>query len=478
MTRPTAPPAPRAGDRLSQLGRRVLTTDDGSPSPFASAIDGAPRWAGGLAAGLQAAILSLAVVVAPTVAAYVVTSADPSNADVGWVRSVGVGASFWLLGHGVPLAVGGVAVTLVPLGITALALFSGYASARRSGHATWSGFAAAVLGYVAVVLGVAVGVGAGATGVLRAGVGGLVVAGLSLGAGLLARPGAPELHELSRPLWSRVPSAVRVGAAAGGLAAALLVMVAAGVAATWIVQGRDTVAEVGVSLGLDVVGGTVLTLAQLALLPVLVMWALAYVAGPGFVVGTGSYFTPAEVVPGPLPALPVLGALPTPDSPFQLTAWLPLVLVGVGGVAGWWLHRRLEPGAWWRPLLACACASATAGLAAGALVSLASGSVGPGRMTEVGASGVLVGLSTLVGTLIGLVVVVLPARVEVRTEAARAARRLTRGGSERGSVGLDVQNDEGEVDDVDELDVQHAAVGDEDTAADDAARRTDPSGQG
>ncbi|HUX69011.1 MAG TPA: DUF6350 family protein, partial [Cellulomonadaceae bacterium] len=121
-----------------------------------SAIDGAPRWAAGAIAGIQAALLSLLVVVAPALATYVSTSADPTNADVGWQRSVALASSLWLLAHGVPLETAGVTITLVPLGLSALAVFSCYASARRSGRATWSGFAGAVGAYALFTVVVAV----------------------------------------------------------------------------------------------------------------------------------------------------------------------------------------------------------------------------------------------------------------------------------------------------------------------------------
>ena len=402
----------------------MLMADDGAPRTFAGAVDGAPRWAAGLAAGLQAAILSLAVVVAPTLAAYVATSADPSNAEVGWLRSVAVGSAIWLLGHGVPMQAGGVAITLMPLGITLLAEYSCYASARRSGYATRSGFAAALGGYLTVVCGVALAVAPGAVGMVRAVVGGAVVGAVGLGAGLLARPEAPRLRDLTRPLWIRVPGAVRAGIAAGVLAAALLVGVAVLVVVGWIVVGRGTVTEVAQSLDLDVIGGAVLAVAQVTLVPDLVGWALSYVAGPGFAIGAGSQFAGTGIVAGPLPALPLLGVLPQPGGSFAVSTWWPVALVVIGAVAGWWLHQRLPRGTWWHPLLAVAAAAGVAGIATGTFAGLASGSAGPGRMTEVGASGLLVGLAVAAGTASGLALVVLPLSTEVRAGAARLWRRL------------------------------------------------------
>lgn len=397
----------------------MLTVDE-VVSTLPGATDGAPRWAVGLAAGVQAAVLSLAVIIAPTLAAYVATSADPSIAQVGWIQSVALGSAIWLLGHGAPLQAGKVAVTLMPLGVTTLAVFACYASARRSGHASWGGLTASLGGYLAVVLAVALAVSAGPVGMVRAVAGGACIGALGLGAGLLAQPGAPTLRDVTRPAWTRVPGVVRVGAAAGALAVALLVVIAAAVAVGWIVAGHQTITQVGTSLRLDAIGGTVLAVAQLALVPNLVLWALAYVAGPGFVVGAGSLYSAGGVLAGPLPALPLMGALPSSGGTSSLDFCWPVALVLVGALAGWWLHTRLRDGAWWHPLLACGAAALAAGVGSGFLVAFASGSAGPGRMAEVGASGASVGLAVALGAAIGLVLVVLPSSADLR-DAVNAA---------------------------------------------------------
>lgn len=54
-----------------------------------------------------------------------------------------------------------------------------------------------------------------------------------------------------------------------------------------------------------------ITLLQLGWVPTGLVWALSWVVGPGFAVGSGSVFSPTRVVAGAVPSLPVLGALPT-----------------------------------------------------------------------------------------------------------------------------------------------------------------------
>src|SRR5690606_17805192 len=89
-------------------------------SELASAIEGAPRWLTGAAAGVQAALLSLVVVVVPVLAAYVAGSAEATGSDVGWLRAAALGTDFWLLAHGVPLGTATGTISIVPLGLSAL----------------------------------------------------------------------------------------------------------------------------------------------------------------------------------------------------------------------------------------------------------------------------------------------------------------------------------------------------------------------
>jgi hypothetical protein len=421
---------PSGTDRLDRLRRRLLTSDDGTPRFFASDLDGAPRWVGGLLAGLQGALLSLLVVVLPTVTAYVVTSADPTNAGVPWTRPVAFGGAVWLLAHGVPLTVAGDVLTLTPLGVSLLAVFTCYVSARRSGNATVLSWAAGVGGYTAIAVAVALLVRASAADGLLAALGAVVISGVGLAAGLARRPEARSLRDVARPLWSRLAPPVRTGVAAGTLAVALLMVAASATVVLWVLAGRTTITDIIGSLGLDAVGGGVLALAEVAFVPNLVVWALSWLAGPGFHVGTGTVFSGAEVVSGPLPAIPLLGALPQPDAAGGLLTAVPLVLVVAGVVAGWWLRRRLVATRWTDAVLACVAAAVAAGGGAGLLVVLASGALGPGRMADVGASWLAVGAAVAGGILIGTFLAVLPADAAVRARVGRAWRDVLARGTD------------------------------------------------
>ncbi|WP_205601530.1 DUF6350 family protein [Cellulomonas iranensis] len=400
--------------------RRVLQ-DDPRPSFFTSAIDGAPRWAVGALTALQGAALSLLAVTLPAVAVFVATSADPANADVAWTRAVVVAANLWLLAHGVPATLGGAVVSIVPLGLTALAVFTCYASARRSGQATRGAALAGVTAYTLLAVLVAVVTGADGGGVLRALLGGVLVGGVGLGAGLLRRPEAPPWARLVAPVRDRLPGGVAVGLRAGLLATAGLVLLASVVCVVWVVAGHAAVAQVVAGLSLDAVGGVVLAVGELAFLPNLVVWALAWVVGPGFAVGTGTSFAPAEVVAGPLPAVPLLGALPDAGGGPLLAA--PALVVAVGLLAGLAVRRWSTPTRPRDVALALAVLAVTVGSLVALLVAAASGAAGPGRMAHVGAHVGLVALLAAAGTGVAAACTSVPFDPEVRAAVRRGRER-------------------------------------------------------
>lgn len=409
------------------------------------APDGAPHWFSGLLAGLQGALLSLLAVAVPALAAYVATSADPSNAEVGWLRSVGVGTSLWLMGHGAPVTVGGATLTIVPLGVTALALFAAYASARRSAHPTASAWLAGTVGHVLVVLLAAVllgqveASGSGMLTVLRLVVGAGLVGGVGLGLGTVR---FHRIREMTRPWWSRIHPLVRTAVAAGTLVLAALVAVASLVTAGWVVARRAAAGDVIEGLGVDLFGGFLMAVAQLSLAPNLVLWVVSWLSGPGFAVGAGTVFSPTEVTSGPLPALPMLSALPTGLDHADVLRWVPVTVVLVGALAGAWLEARIRGGRALHVLLGCLWGALASGVLGAVAVVAASGAAGPGRLAVVGASPLAVGLHVSVLAGLGMLLAALPLSGAVRAGVARGARAGWARLRGRADVGLGATDDE------------------------------------
>jgi hypothetical protein len=125
---------------------------------------------------------------------------------------------------------------------------------------------------------------------------------------------------------------------------------------------------------------------QAVLAPNVTVWSSAYLLGPGFAVGSGSLVSPTGVRLGDVPALPVLGGLPSSAVPWPLYA-LFLVPIAAGVLAGVVLVRRLPH----TPKLgSVALLGGGAGLCLGAaaaiVAALSGGPVTRGRLTTVGTS--------------------------------------------------------------------------------------------
>lgn len=141
-------------------------------------------------------------------------------------------------------------------------------------------------------------------------------------------------------------------------------------------------------LGLSVLGGVMLTLGQLAILPNLIIYATAWISGIGFAIGTGSLVSPLVTQLGPIPALPVFAAIPTGGFDRGiLFALVPVVAAFVGTLL---VRRHTDQMRWEYGTRYSAAfslsliAALTAALMSFLLAALASGSFGPGRFQEVG----------------------------------------------------------------------------------------------
>jgi hypothetical protein len=408
----SAPPRPSAasrtpGARTSRpasrpTARRSRLVEE--PTPAANEQLALSHVVAGVLAAGQALVLSLAVVILPAVVAYLVGTATMAAAvdapdDAVQVRSaVDVAMGIWLLGHGVPLTADAVTISLAPLGVAFLALFVTYVSAKRFATTDVRAWAAGAVTYALCTTAVAAIAGSAPGWTLAvAALAGLVMGGLGMALGILARPDAPsaaEIGEHAEELTRRftgvdlVPATLRLGLRGGSVAVGLLVGGAALLVAAWALAGRATSSDIITALEPGWTGGIVFAVAQLALLPNVVLWAVAWLAGPGFAVGEGTSFTPFGTISGPLPAIPLLGALPGEDWANPVSAWAPVVVVACGLVAGLFAWRRMEPSLvrW----------SDVGWVLGGMVVApgvvmlvgqwVAAGAGGPGRLSDVGAN--------------------------------------------------------------------------------------------
>jgi len=162
----------------------------------------------------------------------------------------------------------------------------------------------------------------------------------------------------------------------------------------------------------DALGATLLTIGHLAYLPTLIAWAVAWVAGPGFALGTGTAVSPAGTQLGVVPGIPLLGAVPEISEPWLLV--LVLVPIAAGALAGWVCRSALaRAGADRRtsPRLLIAVGIAALAGAAGALIAASSsGAIGPGALAHVGPEPGPVALALAVEVFVGAAILLLSPR--------------------------------------------------------------------
>jgi hypothetical protein len=341
------------------------------------------------AAGLASAALVLAGAMALGLVAWFASDAGAHGDTRDALR---VGADGWLLAQGshLHLATGAVTatVTAVPLGLTLVCLYTAHRFGRWAARRSPAEDArtlvltilvlAAVYGSVALVCAVLASTAVAEPGLLRSFAGGFVVALAGGGTGLLRGGDVAGWR-------ARVPEAARamaLGAAGGAL---LLVAGASVLVAASLLSDLGSAANVLSRLHADVAGGLLYTALVASVAPNAVLLAGSYLLGPGFAVGAGTLVSPGLVTLGPVPAFPLLAALPDTGTP---PAWLAVlvaapVLCSVVGVA--LMMRRFPVLGYTSGALRGAGAGVLGGLLVSALVAIAGGSVGPGRMAQVGA---------------------------------------------------------------------------------------------
>jgi hypothetical protein len=226
-------------------------------------------------------------------------------------------------------------------------------------------------------------------------VGGFAVAfaggglGLTSGTGLLA---------VARDRLPQTPVAVVTGA----LGTVLLVFAASAVLlAISLLTDLGTAATVLSRLHADTSGDLLYTLVVAAVAPNAVLLTSSYLLGPGFAVGVGTVVSPSAVLLGPVPAFPLLAALPADGPTPAWTTALVALPVLLAAVAALLMVRRFPVPSYELGALRGLLSGVLGGVALAVLVLAAGGAVGPGRMADVGAPVVDTLLAAVASTGVG-----------------------------------------------------------------------------
>ena len=101
-----------------------------------------------------------------------------------------------------------------------------------------------------------------------------------------------------------------------------------------------TIRELTVVLQPGLLGGAALFFLSVLYIPNAILATLSYLSGPGFAIGANTLISPLSHNISQIPALPLLGALPTRPHPLALLSALGLVGCGIALYRSTFWHRR------------------------------------------------------------------------------------------------------------------------------------------
>ena len=298
--------------------RTTVTTVSARPTIRVALPQG---WARAVLSGIEAALLGWALVVVPTLIAYAAVASNQWLVSTTWEDAFHFASDLWGAALGAQVVSGEVSYRAVPLlfvlvliGLTKLLLLQGR---RFPAAAQWM----AVPGFAVTALLLAGGIG---THVRVLGAFPLAIAIPLIAAAweVALAPHSLELR-LDMPQW--LSSGVRLGwraswvlAAYGGLFLLISVIV------SWSrIRGIHELL-----LPTSTIDSTMITLAQVLFIPNAIVWALSWLAGPGFFMGSDALHSPASAPTMPIPAIPLFGA--TPVSAPGTWVVFALIVFGVG----------------------------------------------------------------------------------------------------------------------------------------------------
>ena len=306
--------------------RTTVTTVSARPTIRVALPQG---WARSMLSGIEAALLGWALVVVPTLIAYAAVSSNQWMVSTTWEDAFHFASDLWGASLGARVVSGDVSYRAVPLlfvllliGLTKLFLLQGR---RFSPASQWM----AIPGFTVTALLLAGGIG---TNVSVWGALPLAIL-IPLIAAALEVALAPTSLELRFELPRWVSVGVRTGwraswalAVYGGLFLLLSVIV------SWSqIRGIHELL-----LPTSMVDSIMIVLAQLLFIPNAIVWALSWLSGPGFYLGSDALHSPTSAPVGPIPAIPLFGATPA-SAPGN---WVILALILFGVALGVYLRLR------------------------------------------------------------------------------------------------------------------------------------------
>lgn len=346
-----------------------------------AARSGADHRGGAGRALLVASVGPLVIGYLGIAALLALVTATAPGADVSTAGVLAAAAPAWLAAYHVPVDIAGHELGMLPLLPTALMMLlvartAGNTARRLDLYTPRSavklicaiGFTHAVFGAVLALM--CSGARVGASAVIA-----FFVAGV-FGA-LAATLGTAGPCGMGAAVLDRADPATAAGLRAGALAVAGLVGVGAAVFALGSLASWSTAVRLFQVTAPGAGGGLGMVLLSVAYLPNALIGTLSFVAGPGFGIGSASV-AQWTFHAGPVPAMPLLAALPAVEAYWWI--FLMLLPAGVGVLVGFACRRFTEQrGARVRAVLLAALVAAVSWLVLAALAggALANGPFDP-----------------------------------------------------------------------------------------------------
>lgn len=306
--------------------RTTVTTVSARPTIRVALPQG---WARSMLSGIEAALLGWALVVVPTLIAYAAVSSNQWMVSTTWEDAFHFASDLWGASLGARVVSGDVSYRAVPLlfvllliGLTKLLLLQGR---RFSPASQWM----AIPGFTVTALLLAGGIGTNVSvwGALP----------LAILIPLIAAAWEVALAPTSLELRFELPRWVSVGVRTGWRASWALAVYGGlflllSVIVSWVqIRGIHELL-----LPTSMVDSIMIVLAQLLFIPNAIVWALSWLSGPGFYLGSDALHSPTSAPVGPIPAIPLFGATPA-SAPGN---WVILALILFGVALGVYLRLR------------------------------------------------------------------------------------------------------------------------------------------
>ena len=306
--------------------RTTVTTVSARPTIRVALPQG---WARSMLSGIEAALLGWALVVVPTLIAYAAVSSNQWMVSTTWEDAFHFASDLWGASLGARVVSGDVSYRAVPLlfvllliGLTKLLLLQGR---RFSSASQWM----AIPGFTVTALLLAGGIGTHVSvwGALP----------LTIMIPLIAAAWEVALAPKNLELRFELPRWASVGVRTGWRASWALAIYGGlflllSVTQSWSqIRGIDQLL-----LSTSAVDSIMIVVAQLLFIPNAIVWALSWLSGPGFYLGSDALHSPTSAPVGPIPAIPLFGATPA-SAPGN---WVLLVLIVFGVALGVYLRLR------------------------------------------------------------------------------------------------------------------------------------------